>query len=352
MMPARRTTAPADHGRTAVDTQAVDTQAAAALLDIRHLTTRFATFEGEVCAVDDVSFTIAPGETVGVVGESGSGKSQLFMSLTGLLAGNGRASGSVLFKGREILGLPARQLNRIRGAQIAMIFQDPMTSLNPYLRISTQMTEVLRLHKGMSQRDARRRAVEMLDLVRIPDPVRRFDMYPHEFSGGMRQRVMIAMALLCQPDLLIADEPTTALDVTVQAAILDLMAELKREFNTSIVLITHDFGVIAGLADRVMVMYAGRVVERGPVREIFHAPRHPYTQALLRSMPRIDAEASGELPTIPGQPPNLQFLPRGCAFQDRCPWAEDRCRVEVPVLRAVDERDPLVRAKACHREDP
>ena len=240
-----------------------------ALLEVSHLNTRFDTPEGEVKAVNDVTFSVSEGETVGVVGESGSGKSQVFFSILGLLAANGRATGSARFRGAELLGMRPDELNRIRGSRIAMIFQDSMTSLNPYLRISRQMTEVLVTHRGLGEADARAAGIAMLERVRIPEAARRFDMYPHEFSGGMRQRVMIAMALLCQPDLLIADEPTTALDVTIQVQILDLMRELKRSSNTAIVLITHALGVVAGLCDRVLVMYGGRIVEDAPVRQTF-----------------------------------------------------------------------------------
>jgi len=318
----------------------------APVLAVDGLEVRFDTPDGEVSAVNGVSFAVAPGETVGIVGESGSGKSQVFMAVMGLLAANGRARGSVRYRGQEILGLSPQRLNRIRGSKVAMIFQDPMTSLNPYLRISTQMKEVLVHHKGMTDADAHREAVAMLDLVRIPEAGRRIRMYPHEFSGGMRQRVMIAMALLCRPDLLIADEPTTALDVTVQAQILDLMGDLKAETGAATVLITHDLGVIAGLADRVMVMYGGRVVETGSVRDIFYSPQHPYSRGLLDSMPRLDGRRTGELPTIPGQPPNLQHLPRGCAFAPRCPHAFDTCLAVDPPL----ERFAAGRAKACHLE--
>jgi oligopeptide transport system ATP-binding protein len=319
---------------------------AMALLEVSRLNTRFDTPEGEVKAVNDVGFSLAEGETVGVVGESGSGKSQVFLTILGLLAANGRAAGSARFRGTELLGMRPAELNRIRGSRIAMIFQDSMTSLNPYLRISRQMTEVLVTHRGMGESQARPAAIAMLDRVRIPEAKRRFDMYPHEFSGGMRQRVMIAMALLCEPDLLIADEPTTALDATIQAQILDLMRELKRTSNTAIVTITHALGVVAGLCDRVLVMYGGRIVEDAPVRQIFYDPQHPYTQGLLRSTPRLDETSAEELRTIPGQPPNLQRLPPGCAFNERCAWRMERCRVEEPALREIDPG----RRKACHLE--
>ncbi len=313
------------------------------MLAVDRLNTRFDTPEGEVAAVNDVSFTIQPGETIGIVGESGSGKSQVFLSIMGLLAINGRATGSVRFRGEEVLGIPRQRLNRIRGRHMSMIFQDPMTSLNPYLKVSQQLNEVLMQHMGLGQREATKRSIAMLDLVRIPEASRRIDMYPHEFSGGMRQRVMIAMALLCQPGLLIADEPTTALDVTVQAQILDVMEDLRCELQTAIVLITHDMGVIARLSDRVMVMYGGRVVETGPVQALFDHPQHPYTAGLLRAMPRVDRHGTSELYVIPGQPPNLQYLPAGCAYQDRCPHVHDRCLGDVPPLIATAPG----RAKAC-----
>jgi oligopeptide transport system ATP-binding protein len=316
----------------------------AAVLEVEELTTRFATPEGEVAAVSGVSFAVEEGAALGVVGESGSGKTQLFLSLMGLLARNGSCSGSARFRGQELLGLNAKELNRIRGVRLAMIFQDPMTSLNPYLRISRQMTEVLIEHRGMSEQDARRRSLELLDLVGIPAAGRRIDLYPHEFSGGMRQRVMIAIALLCRPALLIADEPTTALDVTVQAQILELLQGLRRELGMAIVLITHDLGVIAGLCEQVLVMYAGRIVEDGPVEPIFADPQHPYTLGLLGSMPRLDEASAHELRTIPGQPPNLQALPPGCSFQGRCGFAFERCLRERPLLRGFAQE----RRKACH----
>jgi oligopeptide transport system ATP-binding protein len=314
------------------------------VLDVRDLEVRFATPDGAVEAVNKVTFTVEPGETVGIVGESGSGKSQIFMSVMGLLASNGQAHGSIKFQGGEILGRPASELNRIRGARMSMIFQDPMTSLNPYLTIERQLTEVLVTHRNMSTREAREAAVVMLERVQIPEASRRIGLYPFEFSGGMRQRAMIAMALLCQPELLIADEPTTALDVTVQAQILALLRELKAGGKTAFVVITHDLGVIAGLCDRVLVMYAGRIVESGPVRDIFKNPQHPYTAGLLSSMPRLDESDVARLTTIPGQPPNLQRLPPGCAFNDRCLYVMERCRVERPLL----EPFAPTRMKACH----
>jgi oligopeptide transport system ATP-binding protein len=327
---------------TCLDQTRPDRNAAQApLLTIEGLTTRFATPEGEVAAVSDVSFAVESGDSLGVVGESGSGKTQLFLGVMGLLAKNGACAGSARFGGQELLGLPARQLNHVRGVKLAMIFQDPMTSLNPYLRISRQMTEVLIEHKGMSERDARSRSIALLDQVGIPAAASRFDLYPHEFSGGMRQRVMIAIALLCEPELLIADEPTTALDVTIQAQILELLLQLKRDLGMAIVLITHDLGVVAGLCERVMVMYAGRIVEAGPVDAMFEAPQHPYTLGLLRSKPRL--EEAGALSTIPGQPPNLQALPPGCAFNDRCPFAFERCTLRPPLVPFTPGR-----LKACH----
>ncbi|MDG9668857.1 ATP-binding cassette domain-containing protein [Hahella sp. CR1] len=313
------------------------------LLDVSYLSTKFSTPDGQVNAVNDVSFQLFPGESLGIVGESGSGKTQVFMSIMGLLADNGKTSGSVRFKGQELLLMSKERLNEVRGSDMSLIFQDPMTSLNPFLKVSKQLTEVLVEHTGVSMQEARERCIEMLSKVGIPEPAKRFDMYPHEFSGGMRQRVMIAMALLCQPDLLIADEPTTALDVTIQAQILKLMNDLKREMNTAIVMITHDLGVVAGLCDRVLVMYGGRIVESGTVREIFYSPKHPYTMGLLASMPRLDGSGHTSLQAIPGQPPNLQNLPKGCSFHPRCPYAQDRCKLDHPPLRKVGEN----RLSAC-----
>ncbi len=316
------------------------------LLDVKNLVTRFHTHDGEVCAVNNISFSMKPGECLGIVGESGSGKTQVFMSIMGLLAKNGTTEGEVFFEGKQILGLPKAELNKLRGVEFSMIFQDPMTSLNPYLRISKQMNEVLMEHRGMSEQDASKTSINMLDMVGIPESAKRFKMYPHEFSGGMRQRVMIAMALLCQPKLLIADEPTTALDVTVQAQILELIARLGRELGMATVLITHDLGVIAGLSDRVVVMYGGRIVEEAPVREMFNNPQHPYSKGLLESMPRLDGLRDNSLYTIKGQPPNLQDLPKGCSFAPRCDYVHDICQQKRPELRSFTTG----RKRACHLE--
>ncbi len=316
------------------------------LLEVSHLNTRFQTMDGVVSAVNDISFTMEKGETLGIVGESGSGKSQLVLSIMGLLASNGKAEGNARFQGQELIGLPAKDINKIRGNRMAMIFQDPMTCLNGYLTIARQMTEVLILHKGMSMAEARKRSIDMLDAVHIPDAANRIDRYPHEFSGGMRQRVMIAMSLLCEPDLLIADEPTTALDVTVQAQIIDVMNELKSDMGMSIIMITHDLGVIAGISDNVLVMYAGRICEYAPVDDIFNDPQHPYTRGLLNSVPRLDSDNSRPLHAIPGNPPNMQHLPPGCAFQERCEFKRDICLEQQPALTRVSEG----RQKACHLE--
>ncbi|RJX71946.1 ABC transporter ATP-binding protein [Vibrio sinensis] len=301
------------------------------LLDVKDLRVEFTTQDGIVTAVNDLNFSLNQGETLGIVGESGSGKSQTVFAIMGLLAKNGIISGSAKFEGNEILNLPEKALNKVRAEQIAMIFQDPMTSLNPYMKVSDQLMEVLMLHKGMGKAEAFEESVRMLEAVKIPEARKRITMYPHEFSGGMRQRVMIAMALLCRPKLLIADEPTTALDVTVQAQIMELLNELKSEFNTAIIMITHDLGVVAGSCDKVLVMYAGRTMEYGTVDEIFYNPTHPYAEGLLRAIPRLDTE--GEvLPTIPGNPPNLLRLPPGCPYQERCHRGIARCKSEAPIL--------------------
>ncbi len=317
------------------------------LLDIQDLQVKFSTPDGEVTAVNNLTFSLDAGETLGLVGESGSGKSQTAFALMGLLAKNGRIEGSAKFEGQEILDLPEAELNRIRAEKIAMIFQDPMTSLNPYMKVGPQLMEVLQLHKGMGKQAAFEESVRMLDAVKMPEARKRMTMYPHEFSGGMRQRVMIAMALLCNPKLLIADEPTTALDVTVQAQIMELLNELKSEFNTAIIMITHDLGVVARICDKVLVMYAGRTMEYGTTNDVFYDPHHPYSAGLLKAIPRLDTE--GEiLPTIPGNPPNLLSLPAGCPFQDRCDYVMDRCRQQTPPLESFGNG----RKKACFLNQP
>ena len=303
------------------------------LLDVQDLRTHFHTRGGIYRAVDGVSFAVEPGETLGIVGESGSGKSVTCYSLLGLVpAPPGRiVGGRALFDGSDLLHCPPARLRALRGRRIAMIFQDPMTSLNPYLRVSDQLIEPLLIHEKISRRDALARGLAMLEAVGINDAARRLNSYPHEFSGGMRQRVMIAMALITRPELLIADEPTTALDVTVQAQILELLQRLQHEFGMAVIFITHDLGVVSGLCDRVQVMYAGRIVESAPTRTLFAAPRHPYTRALQRSIPALQPKGT-TLFTIPGLPPDLSQPVAGCAFAGRCEFATDRCRRETPAL--------------------
>jgi peptide/nickel transport system ATP-binding protein len=307
------------------------------LLEVEALKTYFFTRDGVVRAVDGVSFSIEPGQTLAIVGESGCGKSVTSLSILRLVASPpGRTvGGQVRFEGTDLLALPEEEMRKIRGNAISMIFQEPMTSLNPVLTIGHQIAEVLTLHRGLSKEDARQRAVEMLRLVHIPEPERRVQEYPHELSGGMRQRVMIAMALACEPRLLIADEPTTALDVTIQAQILDLMRELKKRTGAAIVLITHDLGVVAEMAERVVVMYAGRKVEEAPVSELFARPRHPYTRGLLDSIPKLSGGRRGamlRLTEIAGTVPSLAEPIVGCAFAPRCAYPTARCRSEYPPL--------------------
>ncbi len=315
-----------------------------ALLEVENLCVQFRTEEGLVRAVDQVCLRIQAGETLALVGESGCGKTVTSLAIMGLVPQppGEITSGQIRFEGRELLR-DRRNMRRVRGRQIAMIFQDPMSALNPFLTIGQQLTEPMRYHLGFSSSQARRRAVELLEQVGVPDPRRRLSYYPHQLSGGQRQRVMIAMALSCQPKLLIADEPTTALDVTVQAQILALLAQLQQKRGLAILLITHDLGVVATLAHRVAVMYAGRMVEQAPVERIFRTPLHPYTHALLGAVPRVDGVPAGRLATIGGEPPHLAQLPPGCAFHPRCPWAQESCRRQRPELEWVQADH----ARAC-----
>ena len=312
------------------------------ILDVTDLKTVFKTRGGEVHAVNSVSFDLEPGELLGVVGESGSGKSVTMMSLIGLLPSPPAdiRAGSVMFEGRDVLKMTPDELRDIRGSRIGFVFQDPMTSLNPVFSVGFQIMEPLRKHMGLTKKQAARRAVELLELVGIPDADSRLSSYPHQFSGGMRQRVMIAIALACDPKVLIADEPTTALDVTIQAQILELVRELRQKLGMAIIWITHDLGVIAGIADRVMVMYGGQIVEQAPVRELFSNPQHPYTRALLETLPSVTGLRSEKLRTIEGQPPSLSAHPASCPFKARCSHALDICgRKNPPILKLTGDHD-------------
>lgn len=317
-----------------------------ALLEVSDLKTHFVMRDGVVRAVDGVSFSVDEGHTIAIVGESGSGKSVTALSLMRLIPTppGEIVEGRIMLRGDDVLQMDDDSVRAMRGDRIAMIFQDPMTSLNPVFRVGFQIAEALRVHKGMNRKKASERAVEMLHLVGIPNAAQRAKDYPHQFSGGMRQRAMIAMALACDPDILIADEPTTALDVTIQAQILELMIELQQRQGTAIIMITHDLGVVADMADDVMVMYAGKQVEYARAEEIFYDPKHPYTWGLLDSLPRHDVDEKGALLPIEGQPPSLIDVPPGCAFHPRCRYAKERCRLEIPALREISPGH----LAACH----
>lgn len=313
------------------------------ILQVRDLTTRFYTDDGTVYAVNGISYDLHEGETLGIVGESGCGKSVHALSIMGLIPNppGEVVDGTATFQNQDLLSLSPEEMRAIRGSRIAMIFQDPMTSLNPVLTIGLQITEALTLHLGMTQQQAKDRAVELLKMVGIPGAEQRVQSYPHEFSGGMRQRAMIAMALACNPQILIADEPTTALDVTIQAQILDLVKRLRAKLGMAMIWITHDLGIIAGLADRVIVMYAGYIVETASVQDLFADPRHPYTVGLLASLPRVDKKINERLIPIAGRPPDLIGLPRGCPFAPRCTYVLDKCWTQNPALRGVGERHEI-----------
>ncbi|WP_395820476.1 ABC transporter ATP-binding protein [Devosia sp.] len=317
------------------------------VLSVHDMNVTFALHKSEVRAVSELNFSLARGETLAVVGESGSGKSQAFLAIMGLLARNGHATGRAMLGDVNLIGMAPDALDQYRGRDIAMIFQDPMTSLNPSLKVKTQLAEVLVRHQQMDERKAQTEVIAMLERVGMPEPVKRANAYPHELSGGMRQRVMIAMALLCRPKILIADEPTTALDVTVQAQMLDLFKSLTNDFGTALVMITHDLGVVAGLADRMMVMYGGRAVEKGTTDQLFYDPRHPYTLGLLHSTPHV-AQRARRLDPIQGLPPSLEHLPSGCAFHPRCAFRFEKCFVERPPLAEIGGG----REKACWVDGP
>jgi peptide/nickel transport system ATP-binding protein len=315
------------------------------LLEVKDLKVHFPTEDGLVKAVDGVTFSVAPGETLGVVGESGSGKSVSFLTVMGLVTRReAHITGEVLFRGQDLLKLPDEEMRHIRGAKISMIFQDPLTALNPVHRVGNQIAEVFQAHRTISKKEAFEESINLLQLVGIPQPRQRARQYPHEFSGGMRQRAMIAMALALNPDLLIADEPTTALDVTVQAQILDLIDQMKEEFDAAVVLVTHDLGVVAEHCDDIMVMYAGRMAEYGDARDIYYGAHHPYTWGLLQSIARMDQDRTERLRPIKGQPPSLIHVPPGCPFHPRCPYVMDICKTERPELLPSNGHH----ASACH----
>ncbi|MDD9378676.1 ABC transporter ATP-binding protein [Streptomyces sp. ZAF1911] len=322
------------------------------LLEVRDLHVEFHTRDGVAKAVNGVNYSVSAGETLAVLGESGSGKSVTAQAIMGILdMPPGKIpQGEILFRGQDMLKMSFEERRKLRGRKIAMIFQDALSSLNPVLTVGYQLGEMFRVHEGMSKKDARLKAIELMEKVKIPAAAQRVDDYPHHFSGGMRQRIMIAMAIALEPDLIIADEPTTALDVTVQAQVMDLLAELQRELNMGLILITHDLGVVADVADKIAVMYAGRIVETAPVHEIYKRPAHPYTRGLLDSIPRLDQKGQ-ELFAIKGLPPNLLRLPTGCSFSPRCIAAQDICRSEIPALQPVSEQDGSElagRHSACH----
>ncbi len=338
----------------AVNEPVTDSPAPSAFLEVRDLKVHFPTDDGLVKSVDGLSFSLEKGKTLGIVGESGSGKSVTSLGILGLHtagqygARKARISGEIWLDGKELLGADPAEVRKLRGREMAMIFQDPLSALHPYYSIGKQIVEAYRVHNAVDKKTARKRAIEMLDRVGIPQPDKRVDSYPHEFSGGMRQRAMIAMALVNNPELLIADEPTTALDVTVQAQILDLIRDLQKEFGSAVIMITHDLGVVAEMADELLVMYGGRCVERGTAEKVFYEPQHPYTWGLLGSMPRIDREETERLIPVKGSPPSLINLPSGCAFNPRCPYADipkdQITRTERPELRLVAEGH----YSACH----
>jgi len=315
------------------------------LLDVRDLHVEFRTREGIAKAVNGVTYSVDAGETLAVLGESGSGKSVTAQAIMGILDSPPGfvTGGQVVFQGRDLLTLGGEERRKVRGARMAMVFQDALSALNPVLSVGEQLGEMYRVHRGMSRKDSKAKAIELMERVRIPAARERVGDYPHQFSGGMRQRVMIAMAIALEPELIIADEPTTALDVTVQAQVMDLLAELRREYDMGLILITHDLGVVADVADKIAVMYAGRIVETSPVHDIYRKPAHPYTKGLLDSIPRLDQKGR-ELYAIKGLPPNLLNIPPGCAFNPRCPMAQDVCRTEVPALAGVGAE----RSSACH----